>query len=436
MDNIELIRKKRDGHALTAAEMGAFVRAVTDGTMKDYQISAMLMAMFLRGLDEAETAALTQAMASSGDMLDTRSIDGVTADKHSTGGVGDKTTLITAPIAAALGCKIAKMSGRGLGHTGGTVDKLESIPGFRAEIAPDALLRQVNAIGICLAGQSGALAPADKKLYALRDVTATTDSLPLIASSIISKKLAAGAQCIVLDVKYGSGAFMKTPEDAESLAHTMVKIGEAAGRRMSALITNMNVPLGHAVGNALEVIEAVEILKGGEGGRLAELSLALAAEIARLCHGDPPEASLYWMEKAKSAAASGAAYALFRRMVQMQGGDVSVLDDTSRFGRSPHIRVVRAPCNGWIVSCDAEQIGHASALLGAGRMNKEDVIDPLAGILLLKNVGSRVAEGEPIAELHTAVPSALLEAESAYLRAVQLALEPQPEEPLILHRIQ
>lgn len=432
MNTVELIRKKRDGHALTEAELNAFICAVTDGTMKDYQISAMLMAMFVRGLNETETAVLTQAMAASGDMLDTGSIDGVTADKHSTGGVGDKTTLITAPVAAALGCKIAKMSGRGLGHTGGTVDKLESIPHFRTQIAPDALLRQVNEIGLCLAGQSGVLAPADKKLYALRDVTATTDSLPLIASSIMSKKLAAGAQCIVLDVKYGSGAFMKTPEAAADLARAMVKIGEAAGRRMSALITNMNVPLGHAIGNALEVMEAVEILKGGDGGRLAELSLVLAAEIARLCHDDPPETFAHWLEQARGTIGSGTAYAVFRQMVQTQGGDVTVLDDAAKFGISPHIGIIRATDHGWITSCDAEQIGHVSVLLGAGRKEKEDTIDPLAGIRILKNVGDCVKQGDPIAELHTALPFVLPQAEEAYRRAIQFSSEPPVDSPLIL----
>lgn len=441
MNILEIIRKKRDRHALSDDEIRFFVSSVTEDKIPDYQISAMLMAIFINGLNERETVVLTQAMAESGDMLDTSSINGVTADKHSTGGVGDKTTLITASIAAALGCRIAKMSGRGLGHTGGTVDKLESIPGFNVEISPASLLCQVNEIGICIAGQSGELAPADKKIYALRDVTATTDSLPLIASSIMSKKLASGAECIVLDVKYGSGAFMKTPEDAEKLASEMVKIGTAAGRKMSALITNMEAPLGCAVGNALEVIESVNILKGKSakshsGCELEKLAVVLAAEIARLCHGDSIEKSDYWEECAYSALKNGTAYSIFRKMVEYQGGDVSYIDDTSKFGASLFIHEVKADRSGYISSCDAEKIGNVSVLLGAGRKTKSDIIDPLAGIIIHHSVGSFVNEGDTLAELHTSNADVLNEAEKMYLDSITFSDSPVKNSELIYCKIQ
>lgn len=439
MNILEIIKKKRDGSELSEHEIKFFVSAATEESIRDYQVSAMLMAMFIRGMNGRETADLTRAMAESGDMLDMSQINGTTADKHSTGGVGDKTTFIAAPIAAAMGCKIIKMSGRGLGHTGGTVDKLESIPGFKTEISQASLQTQVNEIGICIFGQSGSFAPADKKLYALRDVTSTVESLPLIAASIMSKKLAMGAECIVLDVKYGSGAFMKTPDDAKKLAVEMMKIGVLAGRRMSSLITNMEVPLGCAIGNALEIIESVRILKGETEteGNLEVLSVELAAEIARLCHNQPPEKSNYWRERAYTALKDGSAYRVFRKMVEYQGGDVSYLDDTSKFGASPIVHLVKAKENGYISSCDAEKIGVISVLLGAGRFTKSDTIDPLAGIMINRSAGGNfVHTGDVIAALHTSKSGVIAEAEKMYDEAIRFSGNPPDAPALIYDKIQ
>jgi len=441
MHILDIIKKKRDGGELTEAEMNFFVSGVSDDSIADYQISALLMAMFIKKMSRSETLFLTQAMSESGDILDTSGIKGVTGDKHSTGGVGDKTTLITAPIAAALGCKIAKMSGRGLGHTGGTIDKLESIPNFTTDISPENLFRQVNEIGICIAGQSGNLVPADKKLYHLRDVTATTDDISLIASSVMSKKIASGAQCIVLDVKYGSGAFMKTPEDARKLAEEMVEIGKSAERKVSALITNMNVPLGHAIGNALEVIEAVKILKNEDNGSLAlrklkSLSIELAAEITRMCNGDGDEKQDFWRSKAEETIANGSAYRMFKSAVESQNGDVSFIDDVRIFPAAPYVHEIKSRESGYISSCDAETIGRASVILGAGRMKKSDKIDPSAGIIVIASAsGEYVREGDVLAQLHTSKPNAVAEAEKMYLAALQFSSTPPPEQELIFDRI-
>ncbi len=393
----DIIRKKRDGDALNDDEIAFFIKGVTKDEFPDYQVSALLMAIFLNGMNTHETAVLTDKMAHSGDVLDLSAIKGPTVDKHSTGGVGDKTTLIVGPIAASLGVKVAKLSGRGLGHTGGTVDKLESIKGFNTSIDKERFVAQVNDIGICVAGQTGVLAPADKKLYALRDVTCTVESIPLIASSIMSKKLAASAQSIVLDVKYGSGAFMKSRKEAAKLARAMVDIGKHCSRNMRALVTDMDVPLGHAVGNALEVREAVEVLKGGGPDDLKTVCLELAANMYSLSSNIDLKKSRAMCEEALS---SGKAFEVFRKMVQYQGGDLSVIDDTSLLPLSDTALYVCSPCDGFITKMNCETVGHAAMLSGAGRMKKDDPIDPAAGIYFYKKTGDYVKKGERIADVY------------------------------------
>ena len=413
----DIIRRKRMGEELTEAEIRFLIEGYTAETVPDYQMAAFAMAVCLNGMTPAETAILTDAMMHSGDTVDLSCFGTLSVDKHSTGGVGDKTSLIVAPIVSALGGKLAKMSGRGLGHTGGTVDKLESIPGFRTELSAEAFMAQVEEVGVAVIGQSGDLAPADKKLYALRDVTATVDSVPLIASSIMSKKLAAGSHSIVLDVKVGSGAFMKTREDGEALARQMVDIAAACGRQAAALVTNMDVPLGSAVGNAIEVMEAVEILQGGGDRRLRSLCEALATEMLCLCRGwSPAEAAA----RVSEAVDSGAAFEQLCRWIAAQGGDVDYLRDVSRFPAAPAYEVC-APADGYIADMDAERIGIVGVALGAGRAKKEDAIDFAAGIRLLKKTGDAVAAGEPIALLYTNRPEAVAAATAAYLDAVTIS---------------
>ena len=413
----DIIRHKRQGQALTEEEIRFMIAGYTADEIPDYQMAAWAMAVCLNGMTPQETAWLTDAMMRSGDVVDLSRFGPLSVDKHSTGGVGDKTSLIVGPIVASLGGKVAKMSGRGLGHTGGTVDKLESIPGYRTELTPDAFLDQVEQEGIAIIGQSGNLAPADKKLYALRDVTATVDSIPLIASSIMSKKLAAGAHSIVLDVKVGSGAFMKTREEGEQLARQMVDIAAACGRQAAALVTNMDVPLGYAVGNALEVREAIEILQGGGDPRLAEICYALAAEMLCLCHGWTPEEA---DARVRRAVESGQAFATLCRWVTAQGGDATYLTDPKQFPAA-HAYPVVAPEDGYITAMDAEQIGVAAVMLGAGRVTKEDTIDHAAGILLLRKTGDRVCEGEPMAILYTNRTDVVEEAGRAYQAAITLS---------------
>ncbi len=428
----DLIRKKRDGLALTGPEIGFFVDGYVRGEIPDYQVSALLMAVCLRGMDQQETALLTGCMARSGEMADLSSVPGIKVDKHSTGGVGDKTTLVCAPIAAACGVPVAKMSGRGLGHTGGTVDKLESIPGLRTAVGREEFLRMVRENGIALIGQSGNIAPADKKIYALRDVTATVESLPLIASSIMSKKLAAGSDAILLDVKTGSGAFLKTLEGSVALAQEMVEIGVRNGRRMAALVTDMDTPLGHAVGNALEVAESVAVLKGHGPADLTELCLLLAAEMLVLAG----KGSLETCRKlAGDAVSTGRAFEKLRVMAMAQGGDVSVLDDPGRFPKAPVIQEVRAARDGWVTRIQTEQCGIASVVLGAGRERKEDPIDPSAGLMLVKKVGDRVQQGETLAWMHTACPEKLPEAEVLLAGAYELGEAPPPPHKLVYARI-
>ena len=428
----DIIAKKRDGGELTAEEIQFFIHGYTAGTIPDYQASALLMAIVLRGMTAEETAALTVSMASSGETADLSSIPGVKADKHSTGGVGDKTTLIVAPIVASLGVKVAKMSGRGLGHTGGTVDKLESIPGMRTSIGRDEFYQIVRSVGLSLISQSGNLVPADKKLYALRDVTATVESLPLIASSVMSKKIAAGADCILLDVKVGSGAFMKTPDEAVRLAETMVSIGEHAGRRTAALVTDMSRPLGNAVGNSLEVREACDTLRGRGPADITALSVELAANMLYLAgRGDAERCRAMASEQI----GNGKAFAKLLEMVAAQGGDTSVLEDGSRFPQAKLCREVTADRSGYLCSMDTEQIGIASMLLGAGRETKEDSIDYSAGILLRRKTGDRVEKGEPLAVFYTSSENRFAEAGKVFRDALTIGDEPPKQTKLIQARI-
>ena len=429
----DIIEKKRDGHKLTKEEIDFFVQEYTAERIEDYQASALLMAIFINGMDEEETVNLTESMAKSGDMIDLSAIAGKKVDKHSTGGVGDKTTLICAPIVAACGGKVAKMSGRGLGHTGGTVDKLESIPGYQTALSREQFFKTVNECGVSVIGQSGNLAPADKKLYALRDVTATVDSIPLIASSIMSKKLAAGSDCILLDVKTGSGAFMKTLDDSIKLAQTMVAIGELAGRRTVALITDMDTPLGYGIGNSIEVMESMDVLKGHGPADLTEVSLQLAANMLYLVgKGTPAECRAM----AEKAIADGSAFETFCKMVRAQGGDDSVLRDYTKFQQAPYRAEVKAERSGYITKMNAEEIGETSVVLGAGRETKESAIDFAAGLILHKKYGDEVQEGDTLVTLYTSKEGALADAEKMYREAIAIGDEQPEKEPLVYARIE
>ena len=423
----DIIQRKKAREELTEEEIRFLIAGYTDGSIPDYQMAALAMAIYFNGMTPAETATLTDAMMHSGDTVDLSCFGTLSVDKHSTGGVGDKTSLIVAPIVSALGGKLAKMSGRGLGHTGGTVDKLESIPGFQTELSAEDFLRQVAEVGVAVIGQSGDLAPADKKLYALRDVTATVDSVPLIASSIMSKKLAAGSHSIVLDVKVGSGAFMKIRADGEALARQMVDIAAACGRQAAALVTNMDIPLGSAVGNAIEVMEAVEILQGGGDRRLRTLCEALATEMLCLCRGWSPEEAA---ARVTEAVDSGAAFEQLCRWIAAQGGNADYLRDASLFPAAPAYEVC-APADGYITAMDAERIGIVGVALGAGRATKEEAIDFAAGIRLLKKTGDPVTAGEPIAVLYTNRASAVEGATAAYLDAVTISADKPAEQELI-----
>ena len=423
----DIIIKKRDGGELSKEEIDFFVSGVTDGSVPDYQISALLMAMLLVGMSDRETVLLTLAMAESGDMLDLSSLGDKTVDKHSTGGVGDKTTPIVASVAAALGCTVAKMSGRGLGHTGGTTDKLESIDGYRTDITEEEFLRNAAECGMCLAGHSGNLTPADKRLYAIRDVTGTVESIPLIAASVMSKKLAAGAKHIVLDVKYGSGAFMKTPESAEELAKEMVKIGKSAGRKMTALITNMDIPIGFAVGNSLEIREAVSVLKGEGPSDLTELCTELAAAMYRSCFDCGYDEAV---NSVKEAIKNGRAFETFVKAVKLQGGDVRLITGERDFPNSESSREIFAESDGYITSMDCEAVGRAACISGAGREKKDDVIDLSAGIILKKKTGDYVNQGEPLATVYGG-KNRISEAAETLFRAYKIGSEKPKQGPLI-----
>lgn len=427
---VDVIRKKRDGEALDKEEIEAFVSDYTAGEIPDYQASAFLMACFLRGLNEEETVTLTKAMLHSGEVIAWNLSH--TVDKHSTGGVGDGVSLAIAPIVAACGGKVAMMSGRGLGHTGGTLDKLESIPGYCAQLPTERFQEIVKEVGASIIGQTDCLAPADKKLYALRDATGTVESIPLITASILGKKLAEGVDALVLDVKAGSGAFMKTETDAKRLAETMCAIAKKAGKRVSAFVTNMDRPLGNAVGNSLEVIEAIDCLKGRAPEDYTELVYTLSAEMLRLCGAAKEEDCL---GRVMRAVEDGTALAVFRRMVELHGGDASWIDDSSKFPKAKYERVVCAPQDGYIVSIDTERYGLAALLLGAGRNRKEDAIDHAAGISVLKNTGDFVRLGEPIAVLFTNEEARLDEGEKVLTEAVSYDAKQPKRRPLIALKI-
>ena len=430
MRAVDIIARKRDGETLTAEEIRFFVEGYTRGTIPDYQAAAWLMAVVWRGMTAAETAELTMAMAGSGRSLSLRSIAPVVADKHSTGGVGDKTTLVVAPLVAAAGLPVAKMSGRGLGFTGGTLDKLESIPGLRVDLDVDSFLAQVARIGVVVAGQTADLAPADGKLYALRDVTATVPSIPLIASSVMSKKLAAGADVIVLDVKVGLGAFMKTPESARTLAQLMVDVGRSAGRRVLAVLSPMDQPLGAAVGNALEVREAIDALRGGGPPDLREHCLAISAQMLLL---GGRAASLAVAERlAAGVVASGQALARFAELVQAQGGDPRVVEDAGRLlPRAPVIAPVLAERGGYVAALNGEVVGLATMRLGAGRERKGDRVDHRVGVVLHKKVGDAVAAGEPLFTLHAASQASWASAAAEIRAAYAWSDEPVSPPPVI-----
>ena len=415
MNMYDIITKKKHGQELTDEEIAFFVDGFTNGSIPDYQISALLMAICLKGMNIRETSVLTFCMRDSGETMDLSSIPGLKADKHSTGGVGDKVSLIVGPLVASLGVPVAKMSGRGLGHTGGTIDKLESIPGFRTDISTERFLENVKRMGLAIVGQTADLAPADKKLYALRDVTATVDNISLIASSIMSKKLASGSDVIVLDVTVGSGAFMKTLEDAKKLAEVMVQIGAGAGKKVFAVISDMNQVLGHSVGNSLEVIEAVEALNGKAEADLSEACLVIAGLMLVGCGkaDDLNAAKKLLSGKIKD----GGAFAKFREFVEAQGGDVSYIDDTSRFEKARFTRTVKAEEDCTIKTIDAERIGRVSVILGAGRETKEAPIDMSAGIHNYCKVGDSFRKGDVLAVLYTNKESVLDDAERLYRQA-------------------
>lgn len=425
----DCIVKKRNGQELSDEEIRFVVEGYTAGIIPDYQMAALLMAGFLNGFDEAETAQLTQCMARSGEQLDLSSIPGIKVDKHSTGGVGDKTTLIVGPMAAACGVPVAKMSGRGLGHTGGTADKLESIPGYRIGLSTEEFVKQVREIGIALVGQTGNLAPADKRIYALRDVTGTVESIPLIAASIMSKKIAAGADAILLDVKVGSGAFMKTEADAKKLAETMKAIGERAGRKTAAVLTDMEMPLGRTIGNALEAAEAVDVLRGRGEARLTALCIELTAQMLVLADkGELPDCR----RMAQQSIADGSAFRKLCEVVCAQGGDVRCIEHPERLARSPICTAYRAKASGFISRIDTQKCGMAACVLGAGRERKEDAIDYGAGIVLHKNYSDAVSSGDVIAQLYTSEEERLKPAQRLLDEAFIIGTEQPAERPVLL----
>lgn len=426
----ELIERKRDGGVHTPEELKRLIDAFVSGEMPDYQMAAWLMAAFIRGLDSDETAALTDAMARSGRMVDLSAIPGVKVDKHSTGGVGDTTTLVLAPLVASCGVPVAKMSGRGLGFTGGTLDKLESIPGFRVQWDVEAFVKMVNVVGVAVIGQSADVDPADKKMYALRDVTATVPSMPLIVGSIISKKVAGGADAIVLDVKVGSGAFMKTEAEARGLAAELTRVGQLLSRQVVAVLTDMDQPLGRAVGNALEVREAIATLKGEGPGDLTELCLVLGAKMLVL--GRVAEDEREGRDLLLDSIATGRALDTFRAWVGAQGGDPAVADDVSLLPIGAHTRDVKATRAGWVAGFDAEGVGRSAMVLGAGRVRKEDPVDPGAGVEIDVKTGDRVEIGQTLGTLYTSHADLLDEAESRLQDAIRIGDERIEPPPLFL----
>ena len=429
MDIIDIIIKQKNGIDLSDSEIEYLINGYTQGIIPDYQMSAYLMALCFTGANEKVISKMTMCMANSGDILNLSGISGTVLDKHSTGGVGDKTTLVVGPCVAACGGKVAKMSGRGLGYTGGTIDKLESIKNFNTQIPVERFIDIINEIGISIVGQLKNLAPADKKIYSLRDVTGTVDCIPLIASSIMSKKIASGANAIVLDVKYGSGAFMKTEREARELAELMVRIAKAHGKKVTALLTDMDCPLGNAVGNSLEVVEAVECLQGRAPEDYTLLTTELAAQMLFFAEKGSLEECRVECEKAVE---SGAAFRKFKEMVAAQGGNTAQIEDTSLFPKAKYSRIVRAETSGYISRIDTELYGTASVLLGAGRLKKEDVIDPTAGIRILKKTGDRAEAGDGIAVLFASDEALFEPAQRVLSKSIVYSSVPPEKRPLIL----
>ena len=429
----DIIKKKRDGLALTEQEIHFFIDGYVKGEIPDYQAAAFLMAVYYKGMNLDETRALTFAVRDSGVTLDFSNIDGIRVDKHSTGGVGDKTSLVVAPIVASLGVKVAKMSGRGLGHTGGTIDKLEAIPGFQTDLSEEEFISIVNDLGVCIVGQSHELAPADKKLYALRDVTATVDCLPLIVSSIMGKKLAADDDCIVLDVKTGSGAFCKTVEESVRLASVMVDIGKSAGKKMLALITDMDRPLGANIGNSLEVIEAINTLNGNGPEDFTEVCLILATNMIYLAGKGTMEECEAMVKKAIT---DGSALETLAKMVKAQHGDDRVIYNPDLFEKAKYSREVKADKSGYIVRVDTEGYGVASLLLGAGRNTKEESIDFSAGITLVKKTGDKVEEGDVIAVMFTNDENRFPSAVDRFMKSTEIGQDKPEERPLVFERVE
>lgn len=421
MRMVDLIEKKRDGHELSTEEIRFIISGYTNGEIADYQLSSFLMAVFFQDMTERERADLTMAMAESGDQIDLSAIDGVKVDKHSTGGVGDTTTLVLGPLVAACGVPVAKMSGRGLGHTGGTIDKLEAIDGFHVELSTQDFIRQVNEHKLAVIGQSGNLTPADKKMYALRDVTATVNSIPLIASSIMSKKIAAGADAIVLDVKTGEGAFMKNEEDAKKLAHAMVGIGNATGRKTMAIISDMSQPLGFAIGNALEVKEAIETLQGKGPADLTELCLVLGSQMVVV--GGKAETLEQARAMLEGVIADGSALEAFRQLIADQGGNPKVVDDLSLLPQAKFITELPAKQDGYVSYMEADEIGTAAMVLGAGRATKDSVIDLSVGLVLNKKVGDFVKQGESLATIYSNTQD-LAECQEMLYNSIEYSNEP------------
>ena len=430
---IDLIRKKRDGGALSATEIAYIVEGYTAGTIPDYQVAAWLMAVVLRGMMREELAELTHAMLYSGEVLDLSCLPAKKVDKHSTGGVGDKTSLVLAPLVAAGGLYVPMISGRGLGHTGGTLDKLEAIPGFRVGLSVPEFHRVLKACGTAMIGQTDKIAPADRKLYALRDVTGTVESPNLICASIMSKKLAEGTDALVLDVKTGSGAFMKKEKDAVHLAELMVETGERMGKQMVALITNMDQPLGRMVGNAMEVEECIEVLHGGGPADLRELCLHLAAWMFYV--GGASKTVAEGKQKADEIIASGKAFDRFRQMVELQGGDISVIDDPARLPSADHRVDVPSPSAGYVSAIECEQIGTACVILGGGREKKEDSVDPAVGIVIHKKIGDKVSASEPLCTIHCHSDAQAARARKLLEESYTVSPAPLAHRPSLIHRV-
>jgi pyrimidine-nucleoside phosphorylase len=430
MRAVDIIRAKRDGEALSREAIESFVRGVTDGSWEDYQASALLMAIVLKGMNAVETGWLTDAMARSGERVNLDHISGIKVGKHSTGGVGDKVSIVLAPLAASCGVVVPKMSGRGLGHTGGTLDKLESIPGFRVALTLDEFKHILETVGCCLISQTDNITPADKKLYALRDVTATIESLPLIAASVMSKKLAEGSNALVLDVKCGRGAFMQRPADARALARAMVSIGTSSGVRTEAFITRMDAPLGRAVGNSVEIAECIDVLGGGGPADLSALIVTLASRMVLV--GGRAESAAAAEAMVRDALASGAARTKLKQMIEGQGGDPSVVDDTSRLPQAKQIHNVTAARDGFVQSQDALLVGRTAVALGAGRDKKGDSVDLSAGILLHKKPGDQITAGDTIMELRYNDPGRLQAALHLASQATVIGEKAPPEAPLVI----